>query len=67
MYIRQVVSTAGAVIVIYVIASSIFHVMGHAMRLLAWFDRWGPAAGWVIRVLLVVIGCVMFLAGRKAE
>ena len=67
MNIRQIVSTAGAVIVIYVIASSIFHVMGHTMRLLAWFDRWGLAAGWAIRVLLVVIGGVMFFAGRKAE
>jgi hypothetical protein len=67
MNIRQVVSTAGAVIVIYVITSSIFHVIGYNMRLLVWIDRWGPAAGWTIRVLLVVIGCVMYVSGRKTH
>jgi hypothetical protein len=67
MNVRQVVSTAGAVIAIYVIVSSIFHIIGYNMRLLVWVDQWGPVAGWAIRMLLVVIGGVMYYIGRKTE
>ena len=65
MNIRQIVSTAGAVIALYVITSSIFHVIGYNMRLLVWVDQWGGAAGWAIRVLLVATGGVMYYIGRK--
>jgi len=67
MTVRHIVSTAGAVIALYVIASSIFHLIGYNMRLLVWVDQWGPAAGWAIRVLLVVTGGVMYYIGRNAE
>ena len=67
MNVRQVVSTAGAVIALYVMVSSVFHIIGHNMRLLVWVDQWGPAVGWVIRVLLIVIGGVMYYIGRKSE
>lgn len=67
MNVRQIVSTAGAVIAIYVVASSIFHIIGYNMRLLVWVDQWGPLAGWIIRVILVVIGGILYFIGRKTE
>lgn len=67
MNVRQAVSTAGAVIAIYVVATSVFHCMGYPMRFIEWTGRWGPAAGWAIRVMLAVIGGYMYYIGRKTE
>ena len=65
MKARQVISSIGAVIAIYGIASSVLFFIGYNVRLLAWVDGWGTAAGWAIRGLMVAAGIAMYISGRK--
>jgi hypothetical protein len=65
MNVRQVISTIGAVIAIYGIASSVLFFIGYNMRLLVWVDQWGSGAGWLIRALMIAAGVGMYISGRK--
>lgn len=65
MNVRQVISTIGAVIAIYGVASSVLFFIGYNMRLLVWVDQWGSGAGWLIRALMIAVGVVMYISGRK--
>jgi hypothetical protein len=66
MNVRQLLSTIGAVIAIYGVASGILFFIGYTVRFLVWVDRWGTPAGWGIRALMVVVGAALYISGRKA-
>ena len=54
-----------AAIGIMSIALSFFN---YNIRLLAWIDAWGNTMGWVIRILMILIGgTVFFLFGGSEE
>lgn len=41
--------------------SIILSFFNYNVRLLAWIDIWGATAGWIIRILLIVVGLGLFL------
>ncbi len=67
MNVRQILSSIGALIGVYGIASSVLYFIGYNIRLLAWVDGWGMATGWIIRIVLVVAGTVLYIYGRNPE
>ena len=56
---------AGGLMVFLGIASFILHFMGTELTMLAWIDTWGSSAAHAIRVGLIVIGAVLWLAASK--
>ncbi|HPV42040.1 MAG TPA: hypothetical protein PKX40_12750 [Spirochaetota bacterium] len=67
MKTKQVLSSIGALIGVYGIASSVLYFLGYNMRLLVWVDQWGMYTGWFIRIVLVVAGTVLYIYGRNPE
>lgn len=50
------------------IISMVLSIFDYNVRLLAWVDLWGTTAGWIIRVLLVVVGAALFfMLGRTDD
>ena len=66
MNIKKIVSSIGALIGVYGIVSSVLYFIGYTMRLLLWVDQWGIITGWIIRIVLVVIGTVLYIYGRNS-
>ncbi|MBK6694258.1 MAG: hypothetical protein IPG50_18930 [Myxococcales bacterium] len=46
------------------VISSVLSLIGYNLRILMWIDVWGAAAGWGIRIALVVVGAVAFVLGN---
>ncbi len=67
MKIKQVLSSIGALVGVYGIASIVLYVLGYPMRLLVWVDQWGLYTGWLIRIALVIAGTVLYIYGRNPE
>ncbi len=67
MNVKHVLSSVGALVGVYGIASSVLYVLGYNVRLLEWVDEWGMATGWIIRIALVVAGTVLYIYGRNQE
>jgi len=50
------------------IMSAVLSIFNYNVRLLAWVDIWGNTAGWIIRIVLVLVGAAMFFfLGRDEE
>ncbi|MDC6384655.1 hypothetical protein D2V93_02100 [Flagellimonas taeanensis] len=50
------------------IISMLLSIFNYNIRLLAWIDIWGSTAGWVIRILLILVGGLLFFQfGRDNE
>ncbi len=47
--------------------SFVLNMMGREFVLISWIDNWGTTVGTGIRIGMVVIGVVLFLAGMKQE
>ncbi len=66
MKAKQIVTSIGALIGVYGIASSVLYFNGYNIRLLLWVDQWGMTAGWIIRIVLIVAGAGLYIYGRKS-
>lgn len=49
------------------IISAILSIFNYNIRLLAWVDLWGNTMGWIIRILLILIGGALFLFFGREE
>ena len=49
------------------VGSAVLYFLNMEFIVLMWIDLWGPTVGWVIRVLLTVVGGVLWLLGNAAE
>ena len=59
---------AGLLIAAMGIMSMLLSIFNYNIRLLAWIDIWGNTMGWIIRILLILIGgALFFLYGRDEE
>lgn len=56
---------AGGLMVFLGIASFVLQFMGTELTMLAWIDTWGSSAAHAIRIGLIVVGAVLWLAASK--
>lgn len=50
------------------IISCVLAIFNYNIRLLAWIEMWGDTAGWIIRIVLIVVGAILFfILGRGEE
>lgn len=42
-------------------------IFNYNIRLLSWVDAWGNTSGWIIRIVLIVIGAALFFIYGRAE
>ena len=59
--IKQKIGKAGLILAAMGIMSIVLSIFNYNIRLLAWIDIWGNTMGWIIRILLIVGGGVLFL------
>jgi len=45
----------------------VLHVANYEFVILMWIDMWGPTVGWIIRILMAVVGGGLWLLGRSQE
>lgn len=47
------------------IISTVLYFAGYNLRVLLWIDLWGAAAGWALRIVLIILGAVLYFAGKR--
>lgn len=54
----------GWYLLVFGAGSAILHFLNREFVVLMWVENWGEAAGWAIRVALVVVGALLMMAAR---
>ena len=57
----------GGTLFFFGIGSMVLHVANYEFVILMWIDMWGPTVGWIIRILMAVVGGGLWLLGRSQE
>ncbi len=65
--IKTKLGQGGLVLAAMGLVSALLSIFNYNIRLLAWIDSWGSAMGWVLRVVLILAGGVLFLLFGRAE
>lgn len=65
--IKSKLSSIGAGMVLYGIASIVLSFFNYNLKLLSWIDIWGESMGWIIRIALIVGGGALYLLFNKDE
>ncbi|WP_425637877.1 hypothetical protein ACPUEN_00445 [Algoriphagus yeomjeoni] len=66
--IKSKLGQGGLLLAAMGIISMLLSIFNYNIRLLAWIDIWGNGMGWIIRILLIVIGGALFyIYGRDTE
>jgi hypothetical protein len=66
--IKSKLGKGGLLLAAMGIMSILLNFFNYNIRLLAWIDIWGDAAGWIIRILLILGGGALFyFFGRDEE
>ncbi|MBP7901753.1 MAG: hypothetical protein KA015_02935 [Spirochaetes bacterium] len=60
-------SSAGVFLLLLGIASIVMNFIGFVPKILVWIDMWGETIGWAIRIGIVVLGAVLFIASKKMK
>lgn len=55
----------GAILAILGIMAIVFEFANRVPRLLIWIYNWGDTAAWGIKIGLVVVGAILYLAGSR--
>lgn len=66
-FIKSKISSLGALMVVFGLASSILSFFDYNLRLLMWVDMWGTTTGWIIRIALILGGAALFFLTNKAS
>ena len=66
-FIKSKLSSIGALMAVFGVASSILSFFDYNLKLLMWVDLWGTTMGWVIRIGLIVGGAALFFMFNKSE
>lgn len=64
-WIMSKLSAIGSFLALAGIGSIVLNFIGYNLRLLLWIDKWGTAAGWGIRIGLIVVGLLLLFLGQK--
>lgn len=65
--IKTKLGQGGLVLAAMGLVSALLSIFNYNIRLLAWIDSWGIAMGWVLRVVLILTGGVLFLLFGRTE
>jgi hypothetical protein len=63
--VREKIASVGIFLALAGIISSVLQLIGYELRILRALDQQPPAIAWGVRLGLVVVGGVLFLAGPK--
>ena len=64
--IKSKLGQGGLVLAAMGIISALLSIFNYNIRLLAWIDIWGSTMGWILRIVLVIVGgALFFLFGRE--
>lgn len=71
-FIKSKLSSLGALLAVFGLASAVLSFFDYNLKLLMWIDLWGTTTGWVIRTALIVVGAALFFLfnsedGEKSE
>ena len=65
-FIKNKLSSIGAVLALFGLASTVLYFLDFNLRLLMWIDNWGETTGWIIRIGLIILGAILyFLTGNN--
>ena len=56
---KGVVATLGFLLILYGFIALVLMMIGMQLSFLVWIDGWGKLLGFVIRLLMIVVGVVM--------
>jgi len=65
--IKTKLGQGGLVLAAMGLISVLLSIFNYNIRLLAWIDSWGTTMGWVLRVVLILAGGVLFFLFGRAE
>lgn len=57
----------GSFLIIIGLLAVVFNFFDRVPRILIWIYQWGNGAAWGIKIGLIVLGAVLYLAGDKKE
>ncbi len=57
----------GSTLVLFGIGSIVLNLIHFEFILLMWVDMWGPAIGWGIRIAMIVLGIILWVAGKSND
>ena len=66
-FIKSKLSSIGALLVLFGIASGVLSFFDYNLKLLMWVDIWGTTMGWVIRIALIIVGAALLFLFNKSE
>lgn len=65
--IKSKLGQGGLVLAAMGIISALLSIFNYNIRLLAWIDIWGSTMGWILRIVLVLVGGALFFLFGRAE
>ena len=66
-FIKSKLTSIGAIMVLFGVASGILSFFDYNLKLLMWVDIWGPTIGWTIRIALIMVGAALLFLFNKSE
>lgn len=66
-YIKSKLGQGGLLLAAMGIMSIVLSIFNYNIRLLSWVDIWGNSMGWIIRILLIVGGGILFILFKNNE
>lgn len=57
----------GGIFVLLGLAAIVLNFLNMAPRVLIWIYEWGEGTAWAIKIGLVVVGAVLYIAGSRRE
>lgn len=66
-YIKSKLEQGGLLLAAMGIMSIVLSIFNYNIRLLSWVDIWGNSMGWIIRILLIVGGGILFILFKNNE
>lgn len=57
----------GSFMVIIGVLAIVLNFFDRVPKILVWIYKWGEGVAWIIKIALVVVGAVLYLAGNKSE
>lgn len=57
----------GSLLIVLGLAAIVLNFFNFAPKILLWIYEWGEGTAWAIKIGLVVVGAVLYIAGSRRE